>query len=435
MLTSYNQSCLKILRVPQNTAQLCTDHRLLARTVSESERLLIIQDLDGVCMGLVRDPRTRRLERRYLDAAAQLASEFFVLTNGEHDGDRGVNAIVEAAYGDPSKPQSEGCYLPGLAAGGVQLQDRHGAISHPGVSQREIRFLAQMPLRAAKMLAEILGHDRLSFLRSDLEQLVSACVLNNRVSPTLNLNPLHARLAGSPEQYLELQRAASEFLESELARAREEGLEDSFFIHLAPNQGRDNKGRERLRAAQGRDAGTTDFQLMLRGAVKEAGVIVLLNHYYREHYGVWPLGENFNAREAPADADALLELAADHFDPQRMPRIVGVGDTLTSDRSGSERHRGGSDRGFLELVQGLSEHFGTNNLTVFVDSSGGEVRRPGLRQPLVSAERPNWQALEGISDERDPLRINYLFPGGHRSYIEFFCDLAERRAARRKAPG
>lgn len=417
-----------------DTPQLSTDHDLLAETIGNSERSLFIQDLDGVCMGLVRDPRTRRLERRYLDAASQLGPDFFVLTNGEHDGERGVNAIVEAAYGDAPTPRSAGRYLPGLAAGGVQLQDRYGAITHPGVSDREIRFLAQMPARAARMLGDLLRHDRFSCLSPDLEALVSACVLNNRVSPTINLNPLHARLDQNPELYRELQTAATEFLESELARARDDGLAESFFVHLAPNQGRDDQGRERMRPAQDGSAGTTDFQLMLRGAVKEAGVLVLLNQYFREHYGTWPLGEEFNAREAPADADALLELAARHFDAQRMPRIVGVGDTLTSDKSGSEVHRGGSDRGFLQLVQDLGERFDTDNLTVFVDSSAGEVRRPGLGQPILSEGQPNWPALRGISDERDPLRLNYVFPGGHSSYVDFFCELVRRRD-RIQSPG
>ncbi len=414
----------------QDTPRLSTDHARLAASLSASERLLFIQDLDGVCMGLVRDPRTRRLERRYLDAAAQLAPDFYVLTNGEHDGERGVNGLVETAYGDASIPRQTGRYLPGLGAGGVQLQDRHGVISHPGVSEREIRFLGQTPARARESLRERLLQKRFDFLWPDLEALVSACVLNNRVSPTLNLNPLHARLDQHPQLYLELQEAAVAFLETELDRARDEGLEDSLFVHLAPNQGRDDQGRERLRPGQGREAGTTDFQLMLRGAVKEAGVLVLLNHYFREHYGIWPLGESFNVREVPADEDALLELAARHFDAQRMPRIAGVGDTLTSHQSGSERHRGGSDRGFLQLVQRLGEHFRTDNLTVFVDSSAGEVRRPGIGRPLVNAKGLNWQALDGISDERDPLRVNYLFPEGNGSYIEFFCDFAARRSHR-----
>lgn len=421
--------------VSQHVPYLSTHTEQLAETLTNSDRLLFIQDLDGVCMGLVRDPRTRRLERRYLDAAARLRDDFFVLTNGEHDGERGVNRIVEEAYGRAASPRLDGCFLPGLAAGGVQFQDRFGAISHPGVSMREVRFLAGMPERAALLLRKELESQQFGLPASDIDSLVSACVLNNRLSPTINLNPLHARLDGNPARYCALQTAVEQFLQSELSRARDEHLEDSFFVHLAPNLGRDETGQERLRPARGRDAGTTDFQLMLRGAVKEAGVLVLLNRYYHHHYGVFPLGEHFNAREAPADADALLDLAARHFDADRMPRIVGVGDTLTSDWNGSAFHRGGSDRGFLQLVQRLGRHFESDNLTVFVDSSAGEVRRPGLGQPRAGGGQFTWSALQGITDQHDPLRVNFLFPGGHRSYIDFFCDFASRRNARHGAAG
>ncbi|NCG16660.1 MAG: glucosylglycerolphosphate phosphatase, partial [Synechococcales cyanobacterium H12SWP_bin.12] len=45
---------------------------------------LIVQDLDGVCMPLVKDPLTRRLRADYVKAAAGMQNQFSVLTNGEH---------------------------------------------------------------------------------------------------------------------------------------------------------------------------------------------------------------------------------------------------------------------------------------------------------------------------------------------------------------
>ena len=118
------------------------------------EELLIVQDLDGVCMELVHDPRRRWLDPTYVRAARQLEGRFAVLTNGEHEGSRGVNRLVEKALAGRSDPAREGLYLPGLAAGGVQLQDRFGAVSHPGVSPGELAFLAAVPQRLAARLGQ-----------------------------------------------------------------------------------------------------------------------------------------------------------------------------------------------------------------------------------------------------------------------------------------
>ena len=52
------------------------DHPRLLDSLLATDKLLIIQDLDGVCMGLVRDPLTRTIERRYVQAAARLAASF-----------------------------------------------------------------------------------------------------------------------------------------------------------------------------------------------------------------------------------------------------------------------------------------------------------------------------------------------------------------------
>ncbi len=51
--------------------------------------LLIVQDLDGVCMPLVKDPLTRSLRADYVQAVAAMQNQFSVLTNGEHEGRRG----------------------------------------------------------------------------------------------------------------------------------------------------------------------------------------------------------------------------------------------------------------------------------------------------------------------------------------------------------
>jgi glucosylglycerol 3-phosphatase len=431
------------------TRPFSLDHASLLDELAATDNLLIIQDLDGVCMGLVGDPLTRRLERRYLDAARQLDGHFFVLTNGEHIGSRGVNGIVEALFETPDRAGEQGRYLPGLAAGGVQWQDRFGSVSHPGVTDVELAFLEAFPAQAEDFLDALLSRPPYDLPADVRRDLIAAAVLDNLASPTLNLNVFYRHWRDAPARYRALQIAVADFMRERLEAASLAGLDDAFFIHYAPNAGRDAQGNERLRESDddnnsGGNAGTTDFQLMLRGAVKEVGVLVILNRYYHRHTGHYPLGETFNAREAPRDHAALLQLAREHFDPALMPRIVGVGDTVTSfvqpGDPQAERQRGGSDRGFLTLVQQLGDAFDSGNRVLYVDSSGGEVRRAGVDIERLSrhAEDPDidvWPALEGISDADDPLRLDVIFPGGHIQYIDFFCALAERRARHGPATG
>jgi len=54
----------------------------LHQELVSSPDLLIVQDLDGVCMPLVRDPLTRQLPADYVKAASRLRGSFSVLANG-----------------------------------------------------------------------------------------------------------------------------------------------------------------------------------------------------------------------------------------------------------------------------------------------------------------------------------------------------------------
>ncbi|MCB1916967.1 MAG: glucosylglycerol 3-phosphatase [Rhodocyclaceae bacterium] len=402
------------------TQYLSTGCDRLAESLADGRPTLIIQDLDGVCMGLVGDPLRRQVDAAYLAACRRLRGHFFVLTNGEHIGRRGMNGIVERCLGGAR--QAAGRYLPGLAAGGVQWQDVDGAVSHPGVSDAEMRFLAGVPERARRFLTEFLGRPGHGLAPSQVATLVDAAVLDNRVSPTVNINVVFEALAGREGRYGELQRQLQAFMAALLDDAAGQGLKDAFFVHLAPNLGRDGDG-ERLAPSRDGMAGTTDFQFMLSGAIKEAGVLALLNRHFARCIGSPPLGADFSVRTAPRSMAGLLDLAESAFARRWMPRIVGVGDTVTSswDADG-RRTRGGSDRGFLHLVQELGRRFGTDNAVLFVDSSGGEVRRPGLkRDPHTGGI-----VAEGISDAEDPLRLNFVLPGGHRQYVDFLVGLAGR---------
>lgn len=410
---------------------LSLDHQSLAQMLVAQENILIIQDLDGVCMGLVKDPLTRVMETRYIEAVKTLEGHFFVLTNGEHIGQRGVNGIVERAIGI-GKAKDQGLYLPGLAGGGVQWQDCYGNVSHPGVSTAEIEFLAAIPLKFKDFLKQLGQMPKYGLDQVQLEECIQATVLDNKVSPTANLNIFHEALIDQPELYADLQREIKAFTDRLLEKAQQQGLSDSFFVHYAPNLGRDQQGREIMQPSQAQDSGTTDFQFMLRGAIKEVGVLVILNHYYYLQTGEYPLGKDFNAREAPRKQQDLLQLVKDKFDPEIMPTIMGVGDTVTSkaiEQNGQiEFKRGGSDRGFLELIQNLGQEFNTDNVIVYVDSSGGEVKNRQALE-LDRSDPENIKVIKGPGDKRDtadPLTLNFVFPQGHQQYLDFFCQMASR---------
>ncbi len=410
--------------LPLHDQHYSLDHEAFLSTLSDTENLLIIQDLDGVCMGLVKDPLTRKIDPDYIRATRKFKDHFFVLTNGEHEGRRGVNRIVERAFRN-IEAKDETSYLPGLAAGGVQWQTDHGQISHPGVSQAELDFLGTVPDLIGQCLGQFFTKYTDIFPADLQPELIHASVLDNLVSPTANLNVLAEYLGDRLEIYQDLQRTMETLMNDLLEKASQQGLDNSFFVHYAPNLGRDNAGKEIVRFATAKDSGTTDFQFMVRGAVKEAGVLVLLNYYYAQRTGNYPLGETFNARQAPQNHEELLQLVQDKFDPQFMPLIAGVGDTVTSHTEGNQVRRGGSDRLFLQLVQDIGKWANSGNLVVYIDSSQGELKnRIPLKLGTINGQT---QVLEGITDPADPLKINVAFPGGFEQYTALFQRAAANR--------
>ncbi|ABW26712.1 glucosylglycerol 3-phosphatase [Acaryochloris marina] len=412
------------------------DHGALIDLGQRQNNLLIIQDLDGVCMGLVKDPLTRTLDPAYVRAARQLDGHFYVLTNGEHIGNRGVNRIVEKTF-DAETVVQEGLYLPGLAAGGVQWQDRFGSVSHPGVSDQELAFLAAVPEQISQRLQQFF--QTLAEDSSQIQPCIQAAVLDNPVSPTANLNVFYDLLADRTEVYARLQQEMQTLTAELLTQAQDQGLGQSFFVHYAPNLGKDSQGNEILQPATPEEAGTTDFQFMLQGGIKEAGVLAILNRYYHQRTGQYPLGADFNARQAPPSHAELVDLVKEKFDSGQMPTLIGVGDTVTSkaiEEQGELRfQRGGSDRNFLHLIQSLGQEFKTNNVVVYVDSSGGEVKN---RKPLQlehildspAGSQVSHRVVTGPGDDRDtddPLTLNVVFPEGHTQYIQCFQAIAQGR--------
>ncbi len=403
---------------------LSLDHQAFAERLATTENLLIVQDLDGVCMGLVKDPLTRVITQDYVRATSAFEHHFYVLTNGEHLGQRGVNKIVDKAFKEENVP----CYLPGLAAGGVQWQDRDGTVSHPGVSHSELAFLDAVPGRIASELRAFFQQYPDVLAPEILEDCIAASVLDNKASPTANLNTFYAQLKDASHLYVALQKSMKALMDKLLTEAQEQGLGDSFFVHYAPNLGRDEQGQEIVWLAGPQDSGTTDFQFMVQGAIKEAGVLALLNRYTFQRTGSYPLGADFNARQAPSNHDALLALVEENFSPDQMPTIIGVGDTVNNqvveEKGQVVVRRGGSDRNFLTLIQDIGRQFNTGNLTVYIDSSAGEVKN---RKPLKIEGNTVIEGPCDPQDTEDPLQLNIAFPGGHQQYCEIFQQAAHKR--------
>ena len=102
-----------------------------------------------------------------------------------------------------------------------------------------------------------------------------------------------------------------------------------------------------------------------------------------------------------------------------MPTIIGVGDTITSQKISHKSYsRGGSDRSFLELIQLLGKEFRSNNKIIFVDSSSGEVYRPSTKK----------SGFEGIIDEEDNLKFDMVFQNGPKEYVEWFIKFVRNRS-------
>jgi len=102
-----------------------------------------------------------------------------------------------------------------------------------------------------------------------------------------------------------------------------------------------------------------------------------------------------------------------------MPLIIGVGDTITSQKNieGNGYSRGGSDRSFLELIQILGEEYKISNKIFFVDSSNGEVFRPSTKNT----------GMKGITDKDDKLNFDIIFQNGFEEYNNWFINFAKQR--------
>ncbi|MBW3041668.1 glucosylglycerol 3-phosphatase [Prochlorococcus marinus] len=384
-------------------------------TIISEENILIVQDLDGVCIPLVQDPLKRRLNEEYVNAVAKLREKFSVLTCGEHEGRRGVNRLVEKALASKTKAKENGLYLPGLAACGVEFQDRFGNSSHPGLKDKEINFLAKVPKMMKSMLTKELQIFLPNLSNEERTKLIDVAICDTRFTPTLNFNEIFTYVKADFEKVKDLQLTMEKIMNNILKESNNYGLENSFYLHMMPNLGL-KEGTEIMKYATKNEFGTTDIQFIINGAIKEAGLLLLLNKYISNKTGTYPFGKNFNVRDAPKTLKELVNLCRDEIPIDQMPMLIGVGDTVTSskDTKNNVWQRGGSDRGFLTLIQRLGESYKKTNQVIFVNSCNDQVLRP----------RISGSDMRGISDPNDDLKFNMVINDGPEEYIEWFKKLA-----------
>ena len=390
----------------------------LEKQILNSKNILFIQDIDGVCIPLVKDPMTRKINKEYIIAANKLNDEFFVLTCGEHEGKRGVNRIIERSLGEESSARENGLYLRGLAACGVEYQNNKGVINFEGVSQRELNFLSEVPEIMCTKFRHIV---RELFPEMDNHMIdfhMKKSICDTRFSPTINFNSLFEIEKNNSYKRREIQNIFEKMMNELISLGDSLGLENSFFLHISPNLGSKN-GKEIIKESTNNDIGSTDIQLLIKGALKDAGVLFLLNKFIGNKTGKKPFGEKFNFKKAPKNHKDKIAFCKKYIKPEDMPLIIGVGDTVTSQRdpNNDSFFRGGSDRSFLELIQLIGFEYGIKNNIIFVDSSYGEVFRPSIKET----------GLEGITDIKDNLKFDLIFKNGPQEYINWFINMANKR--------
>ena len=386
--------------------------------IINSKNILFIQDIDGVCIPLVKDPMTRKLESKFIFAVKNLEKEFFVLTCGEHEGPRGVNRIIERSLKSIDQPKEKGLYLRGLAACGVEYQDNNGKISFEGVSKEEVDFLAKVPDLMRPSFEQIVKKIFPDIDQEELNSHASKSICKTRFSPTINFNSLFDLVRDDSEKRIIIQQSFEDMMNEIINKAKAQGLKNSFFLHISPNLG-SKDGNEIIKLSSKNDIGSTDIQLLIKGAVKDSGVLFLLNKFIYDISGKAPFGRNFNFRDSPKSIKDKVNFCKKHIKSKDMPTIIGIGDTVTSQKNTNNGYsRGGSDRSFLEFIQLLGKEFDSNNKIIFVDSSSGEVYRPSTK---VSG-------LKGISDDDDNLKFDMIFQNGPKEYLNWFIAFAKNRS-------
>ena len=134
-------------------------------------------------------------------------------------------------------------------------------------------------------------------IKKEVLCIAKSAVIDTKFSPTINLNGIFSVFPDDINLQQKVQSKLEELMNELLILAKAKGLKNSFFLHVAPNLGK-VIGKERIKFASNGDIGTTDIQFMLSGAIKEAGLLVLINKFILGNTGSAPFGEKFNVRNS-----------------------------------------------------------------------------------------------------------------------------------------
>lgn len=149
------------------------NYEVLIKQLAGESNLLIIQDLGGVCMELVKEPSARTIDKKYVEAVQVFKDNFYVLTNGEHSGENGVNSIIEKAYQNKIRLVKEKqLYFTGLAAGSAQWQESNGDVAYPGISTKELTFLNLVPKYIQKKFIKFFTRNNFSLSKDIIEKSI-----------------------------------------------------------------------------------------------------------------------------------------------------------------------------------------------------------------------------------------------------------------------
>ena len=299
------------------------------------------------------------------------------------------------------------------------MQDNKGNISFEGISQKELDFLSKVPSLIIPRFKNIIKKLFPNMKQKTIDYHSSISICNTKFSPTINFNSLFEIVGNDWEKRVIIQKELHNMMNEIIKVCESENLSNSFFLHISPNLGKIND-KEIIKYSTQKDIGSTDIQFLLKGAVKDSGVLILLNNFIGKKTGTKPFGKNFNFRDSPKSLKDKVAFCKRFIQKKDMPLIIGIGDTITSQKNSKTKSysRGGSDRSFLELIQFLGEEYNNENLIIFVDSSSGEVFRPSTLKT----------GLEGITDKDDDLKFDIIFQNGPKEYIKWFIEIANQRS-------
>ena len=220
-----------------------------------------------------------------------------------------------------------------------ELINSNGEISFEGVSEKELSFLSKVPSLIRPKFNLIVKNIFPNLYQEDINFHAAKSICETRFSPTINFNSLFDLVKTDFEKRKLIQTSFEKMMNEIIYKAESEGLKNSFFLHISPNLGK-KYDNEILKLSSKNDIGSTDIQLLIKGAEKDNGVLFLLNKFIKDKTGKAPLGRHFNFRNSPNSIEEKIDLCKRTIQVEDMPLIVGVGDTVTSKKTnGKNKNR------------------------------------------------------------------------------------------------